>query len=109
MSIELPKPIAAYFAATNTHDVDAMLVPFAEAATVRDEGQERGGLAAIRDWMEGTIRKYGFTVAVIGVADEDGKTVVTANVSGNFPGSPAQLRYIFTLAGEKISRLEILV
>ena len=108
MSIELPKPIAAYFAATNTHDIDAMLALFAEAATVKDEGQQRGGLAAIRDWMEGTIRKYNFTVAVVGAADEDGKTVVTASVSGNFPGSPAQLRYIFTLAGEKIFRLEIL-
>ena len=107
MSVELPKPIAAYFAATNTHDVDAMLVPFAEAATVRNEGQQRGGLAAIRDWMEGTIRKYGFTVAVIGVADEDGKTVVTASVSGNFPGSPVDLRFCFMLEGEKIASLEI--
>ena len=109
MSIALPKPIAAYFAATNTHNIDAMLVPFAEGATVKDEGQERGGLAAIRDWMEETIRKYGFTVAVVGAADDEGKTVVTATVSGNFPGSPAQLRYLFTLGGEKISRLEILV
>jgi len=93
MSMELPKPIAAYFAATNTHDIDAMLVPFAETATVKDEGQQRDGLAAIREWMDGTVRKYGFTVVVIGAADEGGRTVVTARVSGSFPGSPVQLRY----------------
>ena len=34
----LPQPIAAYFAATNTHDIDAMLEPFADGAIVRDEG-----------------------------------------------------------------------
>jgi hypothetical protein len=28
-------------------------------------------------------------------------------VSGNFPGSPVELRYVFTLDGEKIARLEI--
>lgn len=108
MSEELPKPIAAYFAASNTHDVDAMLVPFAETATVKDEGQERSGLAAIREWAEETTRKYGVTVAVTGATKQDGTTVVTGRVSGTFPGSPIQLRHVFTLAGEKISRLEIL-
>jgi hypothetical protein len=50
VSEELPKLIAAYFAATNRHDIDAMLVPFAEDATVK----ERDGLAAVREWMEET-------------------------------------------------------
>ena len=108
MSLKLPEPIAAYFAATNTHNFDAMLAPFAEAATVKDEGQERRGLAAIREWMEETARKYRFTVAVTNVTEANGKPVVTGRVSGTFPGSPVDLRYCFTLAGEKIIRLEIL-
>ena len=29
------------------------------------------------------------------------------SVSGTFPGSPVDLRYVFTLAGDKVSRLEI--
>ncbi|PYM74471.1 MAG: hypothetical protein DME10_06420 [Candidatus Rokuibacteriota bacterium] len=36
-----------------------------------------------------------------------GKTIVTGRVSGNFPNSPVELRYAFTLAGGKIARLEI--
>lgn len=104
MSLELPEPIAAYFAGTNNHDIDAMLAPFAEAAIIRDEGQERRGLAAIQEWMEETTRKYRVTVAITDVA----KTVVTGRVSGNFPGSPVELRYAVTLAGDKIARLEIL-
>lgn len=107
MSRELPEPIATYFAGVNRHHVDAMLAPFAEAAVVKDEGQERRGLPAIREWMEETTRKYRATVAVADVAEMDGKTVVTGRVSGNFPGSPVDLRYAFNLAGGSISRLEI--
>ena len=38
MAVRLPEPIAAYFAATSTHNVDAMLAGFADGAVVRDEG-----------------------------------------------------------------------
>jgi hypothetical protein len=37
-----------------------------------------------------------------------GKTIVAGRVSGDFPGSPVELLYVFTLGGEKIARLEIL-
>lgn len=33
--------------------------------------------------------------------------IVTAHLTGNFPGSPVDLRYAFTLSGDKIARLEI--
>jgi hypothetical protein len=49
LTVRLPEPIAAYFAATSTHNVDAMLAGFADGAVVRDEGQERRGRAAIRE------------------------------------------------------------
>lgn len=108
MSIKLPEPIAAYFAATNSHNVDAMLALFAGTAIVKDEGQERRGLAAIREWMEEANKKYRFTVEVTGLAEVNGNPVVTGRVSGTFPGSPVDLRHFFTLAGEKITRLEII-
>jgi ketosteroid isomerase-like protein len=103
----LPEAIAAYFAAKNRHDVDAMLVPFSGQAVVRDEGKEMRGRAAIRAWMEETTRKYRVTVEVTDAAEAGGATLVTALVSGNFAGSPAQLRYAFTLDGPEIARLEI--
>lgn len=103
----LPEPIAAYFAAKNRHDIEAMLVPFSADAIVKDEGQELRGHAPIRAWMEETTRKYAVTVEPKGVSVKGGSTVVTALVSGNFPGSPAELRYTFTLRMEKIEGLEI--
>jgi ketosteroid isomerase-like protein len=107
MSPTLSEPLAAYFAAVNTHDIDAMLAPFAETAVVKDEGQERRGSAAIREWIEETTRKYNVTIAVMNVAGKDGATTVTGHVSGTFPGSPVELRYVFTFDGKRIARLEI--
>jgi len=107
MTAPLPKPLAAYFTATNKHDIDAMLLPFDEDASVKDEGQTHYGRGAIRSWMEDTTRRYRFTVEVRNVRDEKGKIVVSGLVSGDFPGSPALLRHAFTLSGQKITRLEI--
>jgi hypothetical protein len=46
-----------------------MLAGFADGAVVRDEGQEWRGRAAIREWMEETIRKYQFNAAVTNVTE----------------------------------------
>jgi ketosteroid isomerase-like protein len=107
MSLDLPAPISAYYAAKNAHDIEAMLAPFADDAHVRDEGEDHRGRAAIRAWMEKTTRKYRVTAAPE-EASQDGETlVVHALVAGNFPGSPAHLTYSFTLSGNQIVRLEI--
>jgi len=46
-------------------------------------------------------------VEVVTSAQTDGETVVTCRLSGNFPGSPVELRHAFVVAGAKITRLEI--
>jgi hypothetical protein len=107
MAIKLSEPIAAYFTAKNSHDVEAMLAPFAAAAVVKDEGEERHGLPAIRRWMEETTRKYRVTVAVTDVSEKSNETRVTCRVAGSFPGSPVDLHYAFTLDGGKIAHLVI--
>lgn len=107
MTQPLPQALAAYYAAKNQHDIDAMLASFSETAVVKDEGEEMRGLAEIRAWMEETTRKYRVTVEVRSVGQKDGTYTVAALVSGTFPGSPATLRYRFTLAGGRIAHLEI--
>jgi SnoaL-like protein len=107
MSLVLPKPIAAYFAAENSDDTEALLQCFAEHAVVRDEGQTIEGLAAIKQWHVEAKKKYHHTVQPIDAVERDGKTVVIGKVSGNFPNSPVTLDYIFGLEGEKIASLEI--
>src|SRR5258706_10883458 len=107
MSEHLPSTLASYFAASNQHDVDLMLTAFSEGATVKDEGEEHRGTEAIRTWMIDTIRKYNFKAEPTDVAREHNRTVVTAILSGTFPGSPVTLSYRFKLDGQKITDLEI--
>jgi hypothetical protein len=107
MTVKLPQPLADYFAAKNRHDIDAMLIPFAPDATVRDEGEIHQGSAAIRDWMDATTRKYRVTVEVTDAKFNGNAWRIAGLVSGNFPGSPATLHYNFTVAEDQIKRLEI--
>ncbi|QND12647.1 nuclear transport factor 2 family protein [Rhizobium leguminosarum bv. trifolii] len=107
MTIELPKPLATYFAAKNRKDINSMLSTFGEDADVRDEGEDMHGHAAIRGWMEKTTRKYGVNVEVTGLAGTEAQPIVSALVAGNFPGSPATLQYHFSLDNQSIIHLEI--
>jgi ketosteroid isomerase-like protein len=104
---KLVGPVANYVAAANAHDIEAMVATFNEGAVVRDEGKDRRGIAAIRQWAVEVSNKYHPTVEALGVAQTEGNTILSGRVSGDFPGSPIDLRYVFTLAGGKIECLEI--
>jgi SnoaL-like domain len=107
MTAKFPQPLTDYFVAKNRHDVDAMLLAFSSDATVKDEGKTHRGLAAIRDWMEETTKKYRVTVEVADATVNGDAWRIAGIVSGNFPGSPATLHYVFTLADDRITGLEI--
>ena len=108
MSVDLPTPIAIYIAAENSGDTEALAECFAKDAVVRDEGKTIEGSAAIKQWKAETKKKYQHTVEPVTVAEEDGKIIVTNRLTGNFPGSPIELEFVFTLDGDKIASLEIL-
>ena len=107
MSVELPKPIAAYIAAENAGDTEALVQCFTSDAVVRDEHQTIEGLAAIKQWKAETARKYRHTIEPLASVVRDGNIVVTNRLTGNFPGSPIELAFIFRLEGDKIASLEI--
>ena len=107
MSVDLPTPIAIYIDAENRGDADALTRCFAEDAVVRDEGRTIEGLEAIKQWKAETRKKYQHTIEPLASTQKDGKTIVTNRLTGNFPGSPIELEFIFTLDGNKIASLEI--
>lgn len=106
MSITLPEPIAAYFAA-DRHDADAVAACFSEDATVLDEGKTHIGRGAIRQWKADATTKFTYTVEPFAVAEDKDRVIVTGHVSGDFPGSPVDLRYAFALEEDLIAGLEI--
>jgi hypothetical protein len=108
MDVNLPVPIAIYFAAGNQGHTEIVAHCFTPKAVVRDEGQTIEGLAAIKQWQAESKKKYQHTVEPLEFAQKDGKAVVTNRLRGNFPGSPIELEFVFTLDGSKIATLEIL-
>ena len=104
--VDLPPPVAAYFAADAT-SAEAVAGCFTDGAVVIDERQEYRGRAAIARWKVATSAKFRYSVERLGARISADETTVTGRVSGDFPGSPVDLRYRFTLEGDKIARLEI--
>lgn len=107
MSPVLPDLLSSFFAAANKGDVDALGACFAAQAMVRDEGRTIEGVPRITQWMKDAKAKYQHSVEPLQIAKRDGKTVVSAKVTGNFPNSPVNLDHVFEIVGDKISSLEI--
>ena len=104
--VHLPKPIADYLAADGG-DGEALSRCFAEDAVVRDEGQTYRGLAAIKQWKADAKKKYQYTIEPLASARKGDKTIVTNRLTGNFPGSPVDLQFVFGRHGDRIVSLEI--
>jgi ketosteroid isomerase-like protein len=107
MTVQLAQPLAEYFAAANADDADRVVACFTPDAIVHDEGGEMRGRAAIRAWAAEVRRKYHFHAEALAVEEAGDRTIVTAHLTGNFPGNPVDLGYRFKLDGAKISALEI--
>lgn len=107
MAVVLPPVIAAFIQAKNDFDVEAIVDCLADDAVVEDEGQELRGQAAIKSWLKRTHEQYNDTLEVISCAAEGDRHIVTAQVSGNFEGSPVPLDFCFATKEEKITSLRI--
>ena len=106
MNIDLPPVIAAFFHATNTRELADFLSLFTPDAHVTDEGNDHYG-AEIAGWIDRATAVTKPTADVTGITGDGEQFAITAGVSGNFPGSPVQLRYYFTLKDDKIATLLI--
>ena len=107
MPADLPIPIAIYIGAANRGETEVLAQCFAEIALVRDEGKTIEGLAAIKKWMVETKQEYQHTIEPLASTQKDGKTIVINRLTGNFPGSPIELEFVFTLEHDKVAVLEI--
>ena len=104
---DLPEPISAYFAADRL-DGEAVARCFARDAIVKDEGQTHVGLAAIRRWKNDTSARFSYRSEPFAWEQNDVITVIASRLTGDFPGSPVDLRFLFQLAHGKIASLEII-
>ena len=104
--LNLPEPIAAYFQADKRNG-RAVARCFTRQGVVRDEGRTHTGRAAITAWKNTAAAKYSYTSEPFAVEHKDDRYIVTSRLTGNFPGSPVDLRYFFDLERGKIASLVI--
>jgi len=104
--LSLPEPIEAYFEA-DRRGGHAVARCFTNDGTVVDEGQTHTGPAAIEAWKTAVSAKFAYITEPFALEKMDRGYIVTSRVTGDFPGSPVDLRYSFTLERGKIASLEI--
>lgn len=107
MAIHFPAPIALFFQLSNDKDSASLDRCFTPDAAVHDEKHTYNGIAEITDWFIESKKKYSYTAEPLEMEGADATVIVRARVSGNFPGSPAVLRYTFELGNDKIRSLDI--
>jgi SnoaL-like domain len=109
MNDDAPPVITRYIESAADRDLDLLVECFAADAVVADDGHTYRGRAEIRGWRESLAAGPAYTVDVLGAepTGEDGHYLVTTQVAGDFPGSPVDLRYLFTLNDGLISDLSI--
>ena len=103
----LPEPISTYFHADSRDGEDVALC-FSKDAVVVDEGQRHCGREAIQAWKAAASAKYSYCSEPLALEQKNGQHIVTSRLTGNFPGSPINLRYVFHLNGSQIASLEII-
>ncbi|MAS95200.1 MAG: ketosteroid isomerase [Verrucomicrobiales bacterium] len=103
----LPEVILNYIAAANDGRIEDAATCFAEDALVNDESRDHHGREAIRKWINDTTREFQPKNEVLS-ANSDGDThTVISKISGDFPGSPIDLKFRFDVTNGKISHLII--
>jgi ketosteroid isomerase-like protein len=105
--MNLPKVIASLVEAQNSHDSQAYAACFSDSAIVHDEGKAYSGKAEIQQWNEASNSKYQTIFKPLNYEDKELGSSLIAEVSGNFPGSPATLHFELKLKDGLINSLKI--
>ena len=108
----LPPLVAAFVEATNSFDLERLMVTFADDALVNDQLRDYWGKAAIRGWAERDVIGEKLTVAVTRVVKHYDNFIVTADIDGNFDKrglpDPLVLAFYFMPHNDVIIQLIIL-
>jgi hypothetical protein len=108
----LPPLVAAYVEATNSFDLERLLVLFTDDALVNDQLRDYWGKQAIKEWAACDIIGERLTMQVVKIVEHYGHFIVTANIDGNYDKrglpDPLVLAFYFSAHGDQIVQLIIL-
>jgi len=107
MDVQLPSIISELIIAQNNQNSTAYTNCFTETAIVKDEGNTYRGKTEIWNWIEAANNTVQPMMKALTYKGSDKECVLSAEVSGNFPGSPVVLEYYHTIENDLINTLRI--
>lgn len=103
--MNLPKIITELVKAQNEFNSAAYANCFSENSEVFDEGKTHNGKVEIENWIDKANKEYQATMKPLNYNENE--NILSAEVSGTFPGSPIVLKYHFQLSDGYIKSLKI--
>jgi len=105
--MNLPTVMTALIEAQNSFDSAAYAACFSADAIVFDEGKTHHGREAIQHWIADANERYAAVMEPVKYEKNEGASILKAEVSGNFPGSPILLNYHMQIVNGLIQSLKI--
>lgn len=105
--MNLPTVITELVSAQNTYSSVAYAACFSEKAVVFDEGHRHTGRTEIQNWIAEANRNYKTLMKPLKYEAFETESILTAEISGDFDGSPIVLKYHFQLDDTLIHFLKI--
>ena len=103
--MNLPTIVTELIKAQNNFDSTAYANCFTENAAVYDEGKTHNGRAEISNWIDKANKKYRAVMAPIAYLENE--QILTAEVSGEFAGSPVVMNFHYGFQDGLIQWLKI--
>lgn len=103
--MNLPNVIAKLIKAQNNFDSAAYVQCFTETAIVFDEGKTHQGKTEIEKWIDKSNKEYKAKMEPLDYNERE--NILSAEISGSFPGSPIILKFHFDITDGKIQQLKV--
>jgi len=105
--MNLPKVVSDLVKTQNNFDSVAYANCFSETAVVYDEGKTHKGRKEIELWIADANTRYEATIQPVSFEENGTESILKANTSGKFDGSPIVLSYHLEIADGLIQSLKI--
>lgn len=105
--MNLPKVITDLVKAQDNHDSVAYANCFSETGVMFDEGKTHTGRTEIQHWIAEGNQKYKTVMKPIEFTETGTTSVLSAEISGTFDGSPIVLKFHFEIIDGLIQSLKV--
>ena len=105
--MNLPKVVADLVETQNSFDSVAYANCFSETAVVFDEAKTHTGKKEIERWIADSNERYKATIKPVSFEEKENESLLKAETSGNFPGSPIVLSYHMEIVDGLIQSLKV--